>query len=248
MKNFLKSLYYFITDYSLFRFINNRKSNKKAPFPTSLYMRFINDLKNRETIVFPAFNSTRKEDQSKSRFFFRHDIDTQKCVNNLDLFSKMDKQLKLPSSFYFRVDNIDYSFEHCEDQIKKLHADGFEVGLHTSCYTYEDPTSRFIEETDYFQRITGIKPKSFTLHGLGNVKLSERKTFKKYIANNLTKYGYVFTDCSRKIRKYNYVVEDCHVDGDGDRFIYNDLEESSYLKKNGTYLFLTHPCYWENDL
>ena len=69
--------------------------------------------------------------------------------------------------------------------------------------------------------------------------------FRKRISKNLQKYGYKFTDCTRKLRAYHHVVQDCNLGSKlGERVILDDFQNINFLQKNKNYLILTHPCYW----
>ena len=165
------------------------------------------------------------------------------------MITSIDLELGITAGVYFRVDDEEYNLRDHKDLAQELRSRGFEVGLHTACYAYDDYMKRFAFETEKFSAEAGFKPKSFTLHGLGSHKKMQRIFFQKKIVNTLSDYGYVYSDCHKNLRSYRYVIEDCHLNSDsGERFIYNDfLEPQYFVNYPGVYLVLTHPCYWTNN-
>lgn len=241
----LKRLYTRVSDPQLMRYQSARNAMKTAPFPIDMYRDCLIGFQELG-LKFPEFVKSPKS--QTANVYVRHDVDTQACIDNIERVMDIDKGLGVPSSVYFRVDDEDYDFSAYSDIVQRIAKDGFEVGLHTSCYSYDDPIKRFEYETQKFTSESGLAPTSFTLHGLGREHYVKRVKFRNHAGRNYEKFGYKFTDCLRATRHYRYVIEDCHVDPQTkDRFIYDDFTNfPDAMTKTGNLLVLTHPCYWQN--
>lgn len=230
-------------DPALASFINKRCKLQVSPYPLKIYSALLENLIETDA-TFPNFIERGSIDGR--RVYVRHDVDTAACVENLAETLEIDQKYGIRSGVYFRLDAEDYDFESLSKLIADVDKQGFEVGVHTSCYDYDDPIPQFKRETERFRTVTGIAPRSFTLHGLGRKSHLARLRFRRYMARNLRSFGYAFSDCHVSLRKYRYVVEDCHTQQtDGQRFIYNDFQSCApMLASNTCMLILTHPCYW----
>lgn len=218
-----------------------------APFPLRIYRDIVNFISEKKKINCAQFSSNSCSPPSnKINIFVRHDIDTKDCMRNLPLILEIDKAQKVPAGIYFRVDDSEYSLADYKETITSYVDDGFEIGLHTLCYLKDDYLSEFQLETEKFSDELGLRPKSFTVHGLGNFRLDVRLRFCEEIAERRNKFGYEFTDCHHKFVSYDYVIEDCHWDDLRQaRYIYDDfIQVPSFFKKGRNYLILTHPSYW----
>lgn len=225
------------------QFVRERRQLMPAPYPLAIYRRLLEDMI-KAGAELPAFSAS--GDGGGGSVYVRHDVDTADCVKHLEDTMAVDRALGVSSGVYFRLDAEDYDFGSVATRASELASQGFEVGLHTSCYDYEDPLRRFSWESDRFETLTGFRARSFTLHGLGRKSHFSRLRFRRYMARHLGEFGYAFSDCHRSLRQYRYVIEDCHIGSpDGTRFIYDDFENGARLIRPGSdLLVLTHPCYW----
>ena len=181
--------------------------------------------------------------------FLRHDVDTLKCVNNIELLLEANSVFKYPAGVYFLVNDDDYHLGDHKAVVTECKERGFEIGLHTICYAKDDYLKQFRLETEKFADETGIRPTSFTIHGMGEYRLSIRKKFINDIISRHNEFGYTFSDCHKAFRSYHHVIEDCHMDfSKNKRYIFDDFREiPSFFRKGNCYLILTHPCYWETN-
>jgi hypothetical protein len=142
------------------------------------------------------------------------------------------------------VDDEEYLLREYRELIRFYKDSGFEIGLHTCCYTKDDILTEFKRETDKFTEETGFPPKSFSVHGLGDYRQEARMKFYQEIPNRLEEFGYNFGD-TPQLRSYDYVIQDCHFDQNRNFFIYDDFfRPPLFFHKGATFLILTHPCYW----
>src|SRR5690606_35606760 len=120
-------------------------------------------------------------------------------------------------------------------------------GLHTRCYVDEDPIASFVREVDIFEQVFGFRPRTFTIHGLGDYRADIRAAFCEELVARRTDFGITFTDCTPALRRYDMIFQDCDIDPQtGQRCMYSDLADFPLLPRGGRdYLVLTHPCYWK---
>jgi len=228
------------------KFYCNRKFKiQSASYPLDIYSNLLLQLKQKNGIQFCSFKQNNEASNKKINIYNRHDIDTKDCINSLSKIIDIDEKFKIPSSIYFRVDEVEYSLKDFRQQIISYKEKGFEIGLHTTCYLKENSINEFKNETKKFIAELSFAPSSFSIHGTGTHQNS-LKNFTTKIVNNYENMGYEFSDCIPLIFKYDYVIEDCHFDNViKKRFIYNDfIKPPFFFKKNSNYLILTHPCYW----
>jgi hypothetical protein len=226
-----------------------RKVAKHAPYPVSIYRGLLSQSRENPKIHFVRFLDQSGEVWGQINMFVRHDIDTAACIHNMPILLNVDREFGVRAGIYLRADDQEYSLSECRDVLEPYRAVGFEVGLHTVCYTNEDYMGAFMYETDKFVRQMGFKPDSFTVHGLGGYRADARLEFCKNIAGCLQEFGYEFSDCHCSLRSYEYVIEDCHWDDQTSmRFIYDDFWNlPSFFREGHSYLVLTHPCYWKES-
>lgn len=193
---------------------------------------------------FGEFQSSETQ-TSKKRIFVRHDIDTLECINNISLLIDINLQLHIKSGIYVRVDEASgYSLADYRDIINRVRDSGFEVGLHTVCYTQDDYMKAFESELTAFNELLGFTAKSFTVHGMGAHRFSVRQAFNNEIVQKLPSFGIEFTDCHPDLIQYDYVMHDSHYcDHKQKRYIKDDFTSLNVLANSNT-LVLTHPCYW----
>ena len=238
----IKELY---STFQLKRYFRSRKKIYNSPYSLELYTFLLKNISlcsNYEIIPFKS-----SEISNKVNVYIRHDIDTSKCIKNLNNMLKIDEIYGVAGKIavYFRVDDQEYSLKKIRSDIKAYYNSGFEIGLHSQCYIKDDYIAEFKRETNKFSDDTGLEPKSFTVHGLGSFRLETRLKFYKEVAKIYPKYGYQFGDIPQ-LRRYDYVIQDCHLDETKKRFIYDDFFNlPKFFRQGVKYLVLTHPCYWE---
>jgi len=210
------------------------------PYKASIYNSIL------EQLLLKDFKCGWNKNINNIDIYLRHDLDTSACAKKLPKLINIEKDLGLSSAIYIRADNLEYSLKDLRNDINKYKEQGFEIGLHTTCYLKDNYIDEFEKETELFNKYMGFYPKSFTVHGMGEYRLETRKAFINQIIPKLNDYGYEFTDCHSNLITYEYVIEDCHWDSIAKkRFIYNDFESiPPFFKKGSNYLILTHPCYW----
>jgi len=57
---------------------------------------------------------------------------------------------------------------------------------------------QFKLDTEKFADEAGFRPTAFTIHGMGDKRLSIRKAFLIVRVKNYEKYGFTFSDCNKK--------------------------------------------------
>ena len=215
-----------------------------APYNLTIYRQLLEQVCLSPDMEFVPFASKQKKGFEKIKMFIRHDVDTKQCVENLPLFLEIDKSLNVWVGVYFRVDDEEYSLMQYRDIVQSYNKLGFEIGLHTVCYKKDNYLDEFKRETDKFTYEVGFRPRSFSVHGLGDYRLNIRMQFYEEIASRMWEFGYKFGDIPQ-VHAYDYVIHDCHLDENGNRFIYDEvINLPSFFRKGENYLILTHPCYW----
>lgn len=220
-----------------------RQPHAFAPHPVDIYRGLLRQIRLSDQVIIPSVLKRDYPRGSKGRLFLRHDVDTVVCVDKLGLMLEANIAEAVPAVVYIRTDGLEYQSDDLMDTVKRYREVGVEFGLHTSCYLHDDYFAAFSRETEKFSKTFEFQPWSFTVHGLGEVRLNTRLSFVQEIIARLAEFGYVYTDCSRS---YTYVITDCHPDPiSGRRFIYNDfLHLPNFFMSGRDYLVLTHPCYW----
>jgi hypothetical protein len=188
----------------------------------------------------PAARPTGK----KARLYLRHDVDTAACVENLPLLLEQNLRERVPASVYVRTDGADYAPETLAAAMAHYRRQGVEFGLHTSCYTSDDYMAALRGEIERFADCFGFRPATFTVHGLGTFRAETRARFNDEIALRMGEFG--FDPAAAPPTSFGYVIEDCHLEPETRRrFAYDDFFAlPRFFEPGGTYLVLTHPCYW----
>jgi hypothetical protein len=218
----------------------------RAPYSAKVYRDFLSAAQRDPQLRIPAFLE-RPEADRRAMLFIRHDIDTAACIRGMRLLIDIDRELGISPGIYLMADTSEYRLADHRSEIEACRAAGFEVGLHTVCYTHDDYFEALRTETKVFADALGFWPRSFTIHGLGEHRLDIRLRFCNEILRRLDEFGFVFTDCSPELRVYDHVFHDCHRDPTGgSRVIYDELTGRRFPFANGkSYVLLTHPCYWK---
>ena len=85
----------------------------------------------------------------------------------LHLLVDAEKKLDIRSTIYVMADRTQYDIEPHIEYMRTLMSEGFEFGLHTTCYASLEHTEDVIrEECEWFKGCFGDYPKSFTFHGM----------------------------------------------------------------------------------
>ncbi|MBL4755118.1 MAG: hypothetical protein JKY52_16175 [Flavobacteriales bacterium] len=247
-KNKIKSVIRSVVDPAANDYLESRQNFSYAPFKLATYQNLLQQASKDGRIRVGRFGEA-KSSKDHINVFIRHDIDTLKCVQNIDLLLDSDLHMDFPAGVYFLVDDDEYRLQDFKQVAQACKEKGFETGLHTICYAQDDYMGQFKLETEKFADEAGFRPTTFTIHGMGEKRLSVRKAFIREMVKNHTKYGYTFSDCHKAFRGYHHVIEDCHMDFSvNNRYIFDDFNEfPSFFRKGKNYLILTHPCYWEQD-
>ena len=192
-------------------------------------------------------NVLEKKRKDKINILLRHDIDTAECIENMSLLLEKDLKHQFIPSVYLRVDGKAYDLRRWRNAIDEYHRMGIPFGLHSVCYIHDRYFEIFREETRRFIDETGVTPKSFTLHGLGEHGLKNRMEFISKAKRAAKENGYSMTDCSKNYISYDYVIHDSHWDEiSQNRYIWDEFVGIRGFSEGRFYLLLTHPCYWEN--
>ena len=220
----------------------NRHLLRSSPFSETQYQKTVLNISSQKRINILRFDE--QVEQRRVNFIFRHDLDTQTCLENFHILANIHLQLNVPLSVFVRTDNLDYPFKNSYPFLEP-YLNKFQIGLHSSCYIYDNPLKRLEEEVSIFNEIYGFYPKFLTLHGLGQYKHTERMNLIKDLSTKYKDFGFVFTDCVPNLRDYNYVIQDCHLDTNGHRYIKKDFATLPPRINGNCYLILAHPCYWK---
>jgi hypothetical protein len=216
-----------------------------APYSSKIYQSLINRLKRTENIRICSFRDSLPDEAGTINVYFRHDIDTEACLNNLGSLLEIDKKSGIIPGIFFLVSDETYLLSSCKDLASKIHAEGYPVGLHSVCYLKDDYLLEFQKEIDFFTATLGFRPDTFNAHGVGSTKLENRLKFYDEISVKYKEFGFSYSDCCAKLRPYQHVIEDCHWDSSvSKRYIKADFEQPEAFIKPGNNLVLTHPCYW----
>ena len=219
-----------------------------APYSIRIYQDLLRHLAAEEKYsVCHLENIFEKKRKDKINILLRHDIDTAQCIKNMGLLLEEDLKHQIIPSVYLRVDGETYDLRCWKNAIDEYHQRGIPFGLHSVCYVHDRYAESFMEETKKFIDETGIIPRSFTLHGLGEHCRANRMNFISRAKEIAEENGYTMTDCSSRFISYTYVLDDSSCEkSTGRRYITREFEAVPDLLKGKLYLILTHPCYWNN--
>lgn len=227
------------------KYVAKRRPRAYAPHDVALYADLLRQARTSGDLdLAPFVEPTANE--GRPRLYFRHDVDTVGCVDMLPKLLDVNLAEGVASPVYVRTDGTDYDPAGLIAAVGEYRARGIEFGLHSSCYTQDDYLGALHQETARFEQHFGFRPRSFTVHGLGEYRSVVRHRFSSEIVGRLAEFGFVFTDCDARMRSYDYVITDCHPEPDtGRRMIYDDmLRLPRFFQPRRDYLVLTHPCYW----
>ncbi len=235
------------TKIQVYRYQQNVRAIQDAPYDISLYRNLLEGaLESPEVQATPFLANTRAD---AVNLYIRHDIDFKQCMDRMPLLVDIDKGLGVRSGVYFRADDSEYALPEHRELIQEYHRAGFEVGLHTVCYLDDDYMATFARETEKFTAEVGLRPRSFTVHGLGRHRLDVRVRFGREILGRLEEFGYKHCDLHYSVRAYDYIIQDCHLKNEERPFhILEDfLKLPPFFRKGRNYLILTHPTHWSSS-
>jgi len=224
--------------------VGSRKTYLEAPYGSDVYRRRLISTGRRLGVHFASFDAPAALPRFRGRVFVRHDIDFQGCVENAPILLDIDVSLQIPSSSFIRVDGIDYRPETCVDIVRDYKREGLQFGLHSSCYVANDYMTCLQNEIETFADVFRFRPKWITVHGMGSVRLQERRQFVQELGEALPIFGITVTDCVTSCRRYSREIQDCHV-LNGLRYMKRDFDPDYFRFRRGDdTLVLTHPSYW----
>ena len=227
------------------QYIKQRRPLAYAPHDVALYVKLLRQARRAAGLDLGSFTEP-IANTGRPRLYFRHDVDTAACIEMLPRLIDANLSVGVASPVYVRTDGVDYAPAALAEIVAEYSARGVEFGLHSACYTEDDYFGALREEIGRFEACFGFRPRSFTVHGLGEHRSAVRDRFSAEIIARLHEFGFAFTDCDARMRRYDYVITDCHPDPDtGRRMIYDDmLHLPRFFQRGRDYLVLTHPCYW----
>lgn len=215
-----------------------------APYPLSLYRDLLASARGSRVRLAPYWSGP---DGPTAGLFVRHDVDTAGCAARLPLLLAADLEQGVRPGVYYRADDAEYRLADQREPAEAALALPSAVGLHTVCYLADHPLDELRREADRFEAALGFRPRTFTVHGLGEVRRAARLRFYDDVAARLAELGFEFADLPRR-RPYDHVIEDCHLDPAGRRFVRRDFARvPGFFRAGRAYLLLTHPTYWQPD-
>lgn len=215
------------------------------PYQGDIYGALLERLSSVENITFSTISDLGITN-SRPIVVLRHDLDFTDCVKNLDILTEIEIQHNLRSSIMVRVDCEDYLPEIAKDKIKKHKDKGFDIGLHSTAYTQENPAEALTAELKTFYDVFGFHPTSYNFHGGFDSHLPTRIEMGLAYKEILAQHAYLKTSDSVS-GYYEYRLQDCHIRS-GSKCIFVDFVSPPTAQiENSRHpiLVLTHPCYWK---
>lgn len=235
-----------LTARALRSWLQGRQPLEEAPYPLSLYSELLDCTRKHDWLNVRDYAAPTAA-RGRPALYFRHDIDTQQCVDRMTCLLDEDLRAGVLPGVYLRADEREYCLAEVRSKIEPYRARGVEFGLHTVCYLEDQFLSELAREANHFERSLGFRARSLTTHGLGDHRLEVRLSFCQQIRSRSKEFGFDFLDIDPRVRSYLYVIEDCHRHPrSGCRFIYDDFKRFPWASiRHGDLLVLTHPCYWQ---
>ncbi len=222
--------------------INNPKESV-PPHPIRFYQNTLERLKQRGMCSLTMHEYLQhSEKQEFSNVVLRHDVDFS--PEKLHLLIDVERNYQMKSSVYVLVRNHHYPIKQYSDYFKELHADGYEIGLHTYCYSFSDAKKCLSEEAEIFKTIFGFYPKTFTFHGMfyrSYEQLMQLSAVLKNLDDFLsdTPFSEYYTQ-----KGFHWKIGD-EYRNKVNPFLNNNFNDFKIKTKPGsTGLVLTHPCNW----
>lgn len=214
------------------------------PHSLHLYEQLLHSLSDDPRIAFmslPEYVTGVPRNPQKITLMLRHDVDAIPDAAR-DLCA-IERSLDMRSSVHILVDGALYDPAPLTDLASELHADGFDVGLHTQCWMHEDYASIFYAELERFRDLFGFEPRTFTQHGAWprtERDMQRRREFEIRTPDLIKGTSIVGYN-----NYFDWVSEDSCINAQPApiHLSFFDLAERCYL--GGTALILTHDNHWQ---
>lgn len=169
-----------------------------------------------------------------SGLIMRHDVDSS--IDFAYELSRIERTNGVFTSYFFLTSSEFYNIfsKSYSKMIKRMHDDGFEIGLHFDPTIYENQTDdllkeKFTQELNYFQNFFGFKVYSFSMHNPSENGFFEPK---EDIVN--TYNPMLFNDES-------YISDSLYSFRNKDPYHFKELSKKKRVQ------FLTHPIHFFNN-
>ena len=182
----------------------------------------------------------------KPNILLRHDVDSDHKETILRM-AEIEKQFGIRSSIQIRVDGLAYDPVSFKSLVKKLYNLGFEIGLHSFCYSHKRYMKRFDWEVQTFNDIFGFNPQCFSQHGIGSM-VERRKAFNMKVRDAKKRNNIPVSDCGGHDINYILKLQDCNMrKGEKKHHITNHFVEIPKIpfSKGRVILMMTHPKKWK---
>lgn len=221
-----------------------------CPHPAALYQYVLERICASGTLqcVLARELHTGRLEASGGYVVLRHDLDA--CPERTAVFVRVERQIGVRSSSYVRVDGEHYDPATVIGLFRKLHDEGFEVGLHTAAYAHPRPLAQLVLELRRFLGIFGFAARSITTHGFTKRRAvqRQRRLFLRAVARCAAWYGFVVADHTIPDR-YTVQVGDANVAlGGRVHYLSRSVLGLAQAPAGTRALFLTHPEYWLDEV
>lgn len=172
----------------------------------------------------------------------RHDLDAGDPSIARGL-CEVERAIGLRSSVHILVDRQLYDPTRLVDVARKLHAEGFDVGLHTQAWMHEDYTAAFYQELDWFESLFGFSPRTFSQHGAWprtEADLARRRQFT--VATPTLIRGTTLVGAPQS---FDWVSEDSCIANQPVPITTRFFDVASGCFLGGVALILTHDNHWK---
>ncbi|MDR1916262.1 MAG: hypothetical protein LBQ58_06800 [Synergistaceae bacterium] len=176
------------------RFIKKRSNAdcilcENKPFPILIYKNLLEYLSVHDDFICMTVLDyvSNKIDKERINVVLRHDLDSG-CSEVLKLLCNTEKKLNIRSSVHVLMDKSCYDATAMKPLLLDLYRDGFDIGLHTVAWMYENYADMFMRESAMFAEILGFSPKTLSIHGAwprSDVDMERRKIFESQLRLDL---------------------------------------------------------------
>ncbi|MEM7129629.1 MAG: hypothetical protein AAF702_25070 [Chloroflexota bacterium] len=212
----------------------------------SYYKQLLQKLQNDSGTVFrslPAHVQGKQPDPQRVNIVLRHDVDAGE-PQVVEAFCQIEKSLGLRSSVHILVDKKLYDPTRLIPLAGKLHAEGFDVGLHTQAWMQEDYRSAFHNELEQFEALFGFPARTFTQHGAWprtDEDMARRRKFIQKIPQMIAE-----TSLLGYNNRFEWVSEDSNVKGSPAAITEHFFQPNELCYIGGVALILTHDNHWQH--
>ena len=182
----------------------------------------------------------------------RHDIDTDDCLRNVGPLLELDVKLGVPSSWFFRLDDMVYSIDRAKDVLDLVARSGKVAGVHSTSYlrSRDSQTLKLVfqEELTRASQFLDSSILPVTIHGEGLRNLTLRRELENTVRSGATGEISPFTiqhDIHDTPFGYQHVFDDSRLLRDGSRYLGLDFKVPHLAAPCGKTGFLSHPGYWQ---